>query len=187
MFNKPLQGLEWRQQSSLEPYTQKGGEKTRERKRVRESSYMLSKDPRETVTRWWTMMLPLCRTTSWLRCQGFPESLTHSIYWASIVEGLDTCQPYQAHAAWSCPLFSRTLFPEGAGWGRAGRPSPAEWRPARCWHAVLWWPCVVALGKRRAPGQRSCPPLSSGASPCHLVQCSSLPGSMLRKDKSSKW
>ena len=41
-----------------------------------------------------------------------------------------------------------------------------------------------ARGKRRAPGQRSCPPLSSGAPLCHLVQCSSPPGSMLRKGKS---
>ena len=69
-----------------------------------------------------------------------------------------------------------------AGGGRGG-PSPAEWRPARCWHGALWWPCAVARGKRRAPGQRSCP-LSSGAPPCHLVQCSSPPGSMLRKGKS---
>ena len=139
------------------------------------------------------MALLLCRTTFWLSCQGFWESLTHSIYWASTVEGPDTSQPYQAHAALSCPLCSRTSSPEGAGpsswrwgqgWGRAGRPFT-------CWMtscAVLTRGALMTV--RGCSGETSCTwtkKLSSELRSTSLSSCAMLLSSRFYVKKRKVW
>lgn len=113
----------------------RGEEDQRERERVQEST-CCRRIP-EIVTRWWMMTLPTLQNhlLALLR-QGFPQSLTHSIYWAetSLKDRILPALPGTCCLVMS-PLF-RTLFPDGAGWGRR-RPSPAEWRPAQCDRGAL--------------------------------------------------